>query len=254
MSELEHLAAENRRLVESGEALARRLEEKNQDFERLIYTVSHDLTSPLITIMGFLSMVERSAAAGDVDQVREDIARITGASQHMKQLLDELLELSRIGRVVHPPRQVALRELVRKAVDLVALPEEPAIDFEIADDLPDVVADPVRLLQVFQHLIGNAVEFLGDAEQPKITIGVRSQVEPVIYVRDNGVGIDAADLDRIFGLFVKVDRNSPGSGIGLALVRRILELHEGRLWAESDGMGQGAAFCLVLPPAVASGD
>lgn len=233
------------------EALIRELEAKNAELERFAYTVSHDLKSPLITIRGFLSFVEQDAAAGNLERVRSDLGRIGDAVDKMQRLLGELLELSRLGRVIHPPQLVSLSALAHEAVSLVAgRISQRRVTVEIADGLPEVWGDRARLLEVLQNLVDNAAKFMGDQPQPLIEIGARrGQGETVIFVRDNGKGIDPRFRERVFGLFEKLEPSSEGSGVGLALVKRIVDLHRGRVFVLSEGSGSGATFCFTLPDA-----
>ncbi len=241
-------------------ALARQLEEKNDELKRYTYTVSHDLKSPLITIQGFLGLIERSAREGKLERLRSDMARIDGAVEKMRQLLDNLLQLSRIGRMVNPPVDVSFTDLAREAADIVlrSTPGEPPVEVEIAPDLPPVHGDRPRLMQAVHHLIDNAVKFMGDQGLPRIEIGSRAGVRPsgddpggseapVFYVRDNGIGVEAKFHETIFGLFDQLEKQTAGTGIGLTLVKRIVELHGGRVWIEWVGPGEGAYFCLTLP-------
>jgi PAS domain S-box-containing protein len=231
------------------EALIAELETKNAELERFIYTVSHDLKSPLITIHGFLGYVEQAALIGDINQVKADIARITNAVIKMKQLLDELLELSRIGRLINPPQVVPLGDLAREAVEMVAgRLAERNIEVQIAPDLPAVYGDRMRLREVLENLLDNAVKYIGNQSQPCVEIGARyNSAEPIFYVRDNGVGIDPRYHQKVFGLFEKLDQQAEGTGVGLAIVKRIVEVHGGRIWVESAGAGHGSTFCFTLP-------
>jgi len=238
------------------EEMIRQLEEKNKELESFTYTVSHDLKAPLITVKGFLGFLEKDIAAGDEERLRSDLDRIHAAADKMKQLLDELLELSRIGRFVNPPEEAALGELAREAVDLVEgrLAERGA-EVAIAEDLPVVRVDRVRLVQLFQNLLENSIKFMGDQEEPRIEVSQRFEGgETIFFVRDNGVGIEGKYLKQIFGLFQKMSSGGEGTGIGLALVRRIVEIHGGRVWAESPGPGQGASFCFTLADEAEGGD
>lgn len=222
---------------------------KNAELERFTYTVSHDLKSPLVTIRGFAELAGTDLGAGKLERVRQDLGRIVAASDKMQRLLEDLLELSRVGRVVNPAEDVALVPLVREAVELVkGQLDRGRIDVEIAPDLPVVRADRRRLLEVFQNLVENAAKFRGGQPAPRIEIGARHDgEEPVFYVKDNGRGIEPRFLERVFDLFEKLDPTAEGTGVGLALVRRIVEAHGGRVWAESDGLGRGATFCFTLP-------
>jgi PAS domain S-box-containing protein len=240
--------SERKRVEVEREALIRELEAKNAELERFTYTASHDLKSPLVTVRGFLSYLERDAVTGNHERLRSDIQRIRDATAKMQRLLDELLELSRVGRVVSAPKSISLGALAREGVELIAgRLEQGGVKVSVAPDLPEVWGDRVRLLQVMQNLLDNAVKFMGDQSRPTIEIGYRPEGS-VVYVRDNGVGVEGRYQDRIFGLFDKLDPDSSGSGVGLALVRRIVELHGGRAWVESEGRGQGATFCFTLPP------
>jgi signal transduction histidine kinase len=224
---------------------------KNAELERFTYTVSHDLKSPLVTVRGFAGLAGTDLASGDLARVRQDLGRIVGAADKMHRLLDDLLELSRVGRVVHPPEDVPLGDLAREAVELVKGqlgPNHVAVD--VAPDLPVVRADRRRLLEALQNLVENAAKFTAGRPEPRITIGARQDGdEQVFFVRDNGRGIEPRFLEKVFDLFEKLDPAVEGTGVGLALVRRIVEAHGGRVWAESDGLGHGATFCFTLPQA-----
>jgi len=122
------------------------------------------------------------------------------------------------------------------------------VEVRIAPDLPVLYVDRPRLLEVFQNLIENSVKFMGDQSHPRIEIGARTDSEEtVLFVRDNGIGINPLYHEKVFGLFNKLDQKTEGTGIGLALAKRIVEVHGGRLWVESTGVGQGTTFCLTLP-------
>ncbi len=217
--------------------------------ERFAYTVSHDLKSPLITIKGFLGLLERDAARGDTQRMKIDMARISDGVSRMQRLLDELLEISRIGRVVNPPQRVPLGELACEAVDMVGgRVAERRAHVRIAPTLPVVYGDRARLREVLENLVDNAVKFMGDQPHPCVEIGVRRDgEETILYVRDNGVGIEPHYQEKVFGLFDKLDRKTEGTGVGLCIAKRIVEVHGGRIWVESEGLGRGSTFCLSLP-------
>ena len=241
--------AERQRMEEERERLITELEARSAEMERFTYTVSHDLKSPLLTIQGFLGLLEKDAIAGDIAQMHTDITYIRTAASTMQRLLNELLELSRIGRVVNPLTAVALSELAQEAVTLVSGQiTEGGVQVDIAPDLPVVVGDRPRLLEVLQNLLDNAVKFMGTQPQPCINFGVRRDAEETVcYVRDNGIGIAPRYHEKIFGLFERLDGASDGTGIGLTLVKRIIEVHGGRIWVESAGEGHGSTFCFTLP-------
>jgi PAS domain S-box-containing protein len=229
------------------ERLIAELTARNAEMEQFTYTVSHDLKSPLVTISGFLGMLERDIASGDKQRIEKDLARIGSATNKMMRLLTDLLELSRIGRVTQPKTVISLSEIVRDALELVSGPlAERRVRVDVAPMLPDVCADRVRLVQVVQNLLENAVKYMGDQPEPLLEMGLRPDASGIVfYVRDNGIGIDPRHHERIFGLFEKLDPKSEGTGVGLALVRRILEFHGGTIWVES--AATGSTFVLRLP-------
>ena len=225
------------------------LESKNTELERFTYTVSHDLKSPLFTIRGFLGYLEQDALAGNHERMRSDMQRITAATEKMQMLLNDLLELSRIGRLKNESVSIPFEELARDAVELVhGRIMERGIAVHMDANLPIVFGDRQRLHEVLQNLIENASKFMGDQKEPRIEIG-HSGYEtgmPILYVRDNGIGILPEHYERVFGLFNKLDVKSDGTGIGLALVKRIVEVHGGRIWVQSEA-GKGATFYFTLP-------
>jgi PAS domain S-box-containing protein len=230
------------------EKLINELEEKNGELERFTYTVSHDLKSPLITIKGFLGFLEQDAINGNTVRLKADIQRIANATDKMQLLLNELLELTRIGRLASPYHKINFEELAREAVELVhGQIQSRGIHISIQKDLPTVYGDRRRLVEVMQNLIDNAAKFMGSQSNPRIDIGLYGYEDgkPIFYVMDNGIGIDLVHHDRIFGLFNKLDAGSEGTGIGLALVKRIIEVHGGRIWIRSE-VGNGATFFFTL--------
>lgn len=248
------IALENSRLYSAlqtelavSEGLVTELENKNAELERFTYTVSHDLKSPLITIRGFLGYLEQDARAGNIERLTNDIERISKAAEKMYLLLDELLELSRIGRLMNEPEEVPFETIVREALSLAAgRLQNGKIKAKIGSNLPQVYGDRVRLVEVVQNLVDNAAKFTKNQPKPKIEIGVHVRDgKPIFYVKDNGIGIDPKYHEKIFGLFDKLDSSSEGTGVGLALVKRIVEVHGGKIWVESEA-GKGATFCFTL--------
>jgi PAS domain S-box-containing protein len=226
------------------------LRARNSEMEQFAYTVSHDLKSPLVTINGFLGVLERDIADGDAERIGSDIARIGSAATKMMRLLNDVLEVSRIGRVAQTNEPVALQEVAMEALELVsgAIAARRA-NVVVADALPVVMGNRVRLLEVVQNLLENALKYMGNQPEPRIEIGAREDpTHSVLFIRDNGIGIKQVHAERIFGLFEKLDPKSEGTGVGLALVRRILEYHGGSISVESDGV-TGSTFVLQFPEA-----
>jgi signal transduction histidine kinase len=227
------------------------LQAKNAELERFTYTVSHDLKSPLVTIAGFLGYLEKDALSGNMDRLRQDIGKIQEAAKQMKRLLEDLLELSRIGRLVNPPTEVPFADILHEALDMMSIQvAELKIEVVYPPDFPVVRVDRLRLIEVMQNLLENAVKFMGSQPQPRLEIGMRQPTEGdemIFFVKDNGIGIDTHYHETVFGLFHRLNPEIEGTGIGLALVKRIIETHGGRIWIESAGEAQGTTFCFTLP-------
>ena len=226
-----------------------RLEAKNAELRQFNYTVSHDLQTPLITIKGFVGVLEEDLANGDLQQVNDHLSRIAAATDKMNELLHDLLELSRVGRASNMPEDVALMELIREVLELAEGDlEMRGVRTKVPPELPVVHGDRVRLRAVLQNLVVNAAQHMGDQADPCIEIDAHESGDRVVcHVRDNGVGIEPRYQDKIFGLFNKLDTRGRGTGIGLALAKRIVEVHQGRIWVESEGLGKGTTFCFDLP-------
>jgi PAS domain S-box-containing protein len=225
------------------------LESKNAELERFTYTVSHDLKSPLVTITGFVGYLEKDALSGNQERVRSTVQRITTAAQKMQALLNDLLELSRVGRIMNAPEHIPFEEVVQEAMERVrGRLDTNATEIKVQSNLPIVYGDRVRLVEVMQNLIDNAAKYAKPQLAPCIEIGVKEQDQKqvTLFVQDNGMGIDLPFQERIFGLFNKLDARSEGTGVGLALVKRIIEVHGGKIWVESE-LGKGATFFFTLP-------
>jgi signal transduction histidine kinase len=250
------LAIENTRLntelegrMRERENFIQELGNRNAELERFTYTVSHDLRSPLVTIKGFLGMLNKDMLGDRTDRVASDMKRIADAADKMDGLLSNLLQLSRVGRIINPPEEIDLVNLAYVTLETIdGRIRAKNITTHISPDLPAIYGDRVRIGEVLENLIDNAAKYMGEQPDPHIEIGVRSDNgEQIIYVKDNGMGIEPQYLQRIFGLFEKLNPTGEGTGIGLALIKRIVEVHGGRIWAESDGLGKGSTFCFTVP-------
>jgi len=251
------LAIENARLndalqveLSQHQSFISELEAKNAELERFTYTVSHDLKSPLVTITGFLGYLEKDALAGSAEKIKSDVDRIAKAAEKMQILLNDLLELSRIGRLMNAPENIPFEDIVEEALENVrGQLEANKVKVEVQNELPIVHGDKVRLTEVMQNLVDNAAKFSKGRPDPRVIIGtneVSDQGHPIFFVRDNGIGIAPKYHENIFGLFNKLDAQAEGTGIGLTLVKRIIEVHGGRIWVESE-LGKGATFHFTLP-------
>ncbi len=246
-----HDISERRAVEFERERLIAELRERHAEMEQFTYAISHDLKSPLVTIRSYLSAIEEDVRQGKHERALSDMQRVKGAAEKMSRMLVDLLELSRVGRIDHNPVDVSLEEIVHEARELLA-GQIQARGVEVVVDTGgvSVVADRSRALQILQNVLENAVKYMGSQRSPRIVVTCREENGFVTCsVRDNGIGIPAAHFNRIFGLFEKLDPKAEGTGVGLALVRSIVEAHGGQIWVESDGAGLGSVFHVRLPAA-----
>ncbi len=239
---------EQKRAEEEREKLLKELEAKNTEMERFTYVVSHDLRSPLVTTQGFVSVLREDLEQNEIEKVENDLKYIETSVKKMDHLLSDTLQLSRIGHVVNPPEDVPFGELVQEAQEQTAEQiKSSGVEISVAEDFPAVHVDRIRIVEVLVNLIGNSMNYMGEQPRPKIDVGYRVDgEETVFFVKDNGIGIDKSQHGKVFELFYKLDRTGKGTGAGLAIVKRIIEVHGGRIWIESE-KGKGCAVCFTLP-------
>lgn len=225
------------------------LEAKNSEMERYLYTVSHDLKSPLVTIKGYAGYLEKALTTLGLQDPLKDLGRIQKAADRASLLLEDLLHLSRVGQGTSTLTTVSSEEILKEVLEAF----EPELDrlgvqFEISGIWPEVWGDRPRLLEVWQNLVENALKYR-DPIRP-LRLHFECKILKGIYhfsLQDNGMGIEQAYIHKIFDIFEKIDPKSEGSGIGLAIVRRIVEHHGGQIWAHSDGTGKGVTVFFTLP-------
>ncbi len=192
------------------------LEQKNAEMERFTYMISHDLKSPLVTISTFLGYLEKDMASADTGRIEKDMQYMRGATEKMGRLLAELLEMSRIGRVVNQPVKVTFQELVEEALNAVAGPlAGRGLEVQVSDSEVTLCGDRPRLVEIWQNLVENAVKFMGEQSAPRLEIGFQRQGDDVVFfVCDNGIGVDPRYQGKIFGIFEKLNSSIDGTGIG----------------------------------------
>ena len=227
------------------------LEAANHELEAFTYSVSHDLRAPLRHIGGFSRILLEDFSATMEPEARQHLQRIEDGTRRMGMLVDELLNLARVGRHALHLQSASLNAVIEEVVSMLQ-PEVAgrAVSWKIAD-LPPAECDPILIRQVFQNLLANALKFTRPRERAVIEVGHRKENgQTVIFVRDNGVGFNMKYQDKLFGVFQRLHRaeDFEGTGIGLATVQRIVHKHGGRVWAEAEP-DKGATFFFTLAAA-----
>lgn len=221
---------------------------RNTELEHFVHTIAHDLKTPLITIGGLADMLARDLQRSDTRSAADDLAEISQATSQMRKNIDDLLALSRAGRVVAQYEVLELNVWVGEVIQsLKRRIERAAAQLRVTPNLPTITADRLGFRRVFENLIDNALKYRHLERDPIIEIGAQEADEECrLYVRDNGIGIRPEDREKIFGVFQRVRSAVEGSGVGLAISRRVIEAHGGRMWVEST-FGRGSTFWIGLP-------
>jgi len=230
--------------------LEERVRERTAELESFAYSVSHDLRTPLRAIDGYTQLLKQNHVDQLDDEGRRLLRVVRESTQTMGTLIDDLLTLSRLGRREMDTCPLEMDRLTRDAYDEVCRTRSAAADvtFEV-QSLPSAVGDPSMMGHVMSNLLSNAVKFSRTEAAPRVEVGgERQNDEVVFYVRDNGVGFDTEFADKLFGVFERLHDEDAfeGTGVGLAIVDRIIQRHDGRVWAEST-QGEGATFYFSLP-------
>jgi light-regulated signal transduction histidine kinase (bacteriophytochrome) len=226
------------------------LERSNRELELFAYVASHDLQEPLRMVASYTQLLARRYKDKLDADAQEFTAFAVDGAIRMQKLINDLLMYSRVGTKGKPFEPIEGEEILRAVLSnlKIAIQESGAIVSH--DPLPTIHGDPVQLIQVFQNLIGNAIKFRGSAP-PRVHVGVEKKERQWTFsVRDNGIGIDRQYFDRIFVIFQRLHTREeyPGTGIGLAVCKKIVERHGGRIWVESES-GKGTTFFLTIPAA-----
>jgi signal transduction histidine kinase len=224
------------------------LEEANRELESFSYSVSHDLRAPLRAINGFSEALEEDCAERLDEHGKHKLFRIRENAHRMGMLIDDILRFSRLGRTAVIPGKVDMNTLVREIIaDIQNTTDTDSVHFTV-HSLPEAWCDRALMHQVWENLLSNAVKFTGHRQERRVEIGAFEEAgEIVYYVKDNGSGFDMEYYDKLFGVFQRLHgmEEFPGTGVGLAIVRRVVTSHGGRIWAQS-AVDQGASFFFTL--------
>jgi light-regulated signal transduction histidine kinase (bacteriophytochrome) len=230
------------------ERLNRDLVAINAELDDFIRMASHDLQEPLRTLTAFSDLLPKDLGQSLPEQAARDLRFITDAAERMRTLIHGLLAFSRAGRVAKKREKVSLNECVDRALEALAIRVQETGAQVVRDNLPGIWGDPTLLMQLYQNLIGNALKFGGD-QPPVIQLTFEEREgEQIFGVKDNGIGVDPKYAHEIFKPFVRLHGHGEyeGSGIGLAICRKIVERHGGKTWVESEP-GNGAHFRFTIP-------
>jgi light-regulated signal transduction histidine kinase (bacteriophytochrome) len=230
------------------EVQARDLSRSNEELEQFAYVASHDLQEPLRMISSYTQLLGRRYGDKLDGDAKEFMEFIVDGAARMKQLIEDLLAYSRVGTRGHNFESVDSGAALAKALTNLRAAQESSGAKVTHDAMPEVFADAAQLAQLFQNLIGNAMKFHGE-EPPRIHVGGETREEVWVFtVRDNGIGLDTQYADRIFMMFQRLHNKAeyPGTGIGLAICKKIVDRHGGRIWVESTP-GKGCTFGFTLP-------
>lgn len=244
----EILLEESTQLTQEINQKSKELERSNAEMEQFVYTVSHDLKSPIVTSQGFIGMIRDLAAQGKNEQAFQKLEKLEKANRRMNELITELLNLSRVGRVDLETSELNMNKLmVNLKESITPKVKEHGFTLLIDESLPPLCANKIRTLQAFDNLVNNALKYGEGKAESKIEIGGQDDSDEVRYfVRDYGEGIPQEYHHKIFQLFQRLDTRKEGTGIGLSIVAKIMESHNGRVWVESE-KGQGSTFWLSFP-------
>ena len=238
----------NLELEDRVEQRTEQLRKANEELESFSYSVSHDLRAPLRHVSGYSQLLAEQLGGDLDDEARHFLEVIVASAREMDQLIDDLLKLSRLGRAELHVGVVDMAGCVREALDV--LRADPAAHASVRiGDLPEVIGDRALLRQVWVNLLENAFKYSAPREAPEVEVGAREEDgETVFFVRDNGVGFDMAYAGKLFSVFERLHSSAEfeGTGIGLATVRRLVERHGGRVWAQA-APDEGATFCFTVP-------
>ena len=222
------------------------IEARNKELDDFTYVVSHDLKEPLISVEGYAKILRQEYEKAIDDNGMQFLRSILDACSHMKNLIEDLLQLSRVGRLADVKKEVNIPWVVTEVVEeLRFIIQERKARITIAENIPNVVSVETYIKVVFRNLLSNAIKFC-DKPVPEIEVGVLGGEHPVFFVKDNGIGIESEYFDKIFMIFQRLHKRYEGTGAGLTITKKIVEAHGGRIWVESTP-GVGSTFYFTIP-------
>jgi len=239
---------ERKRAEEALKQMSDKLVRSNADLRQFAYIVSHDLKEPLLTVGGFVKLLARRYKGKLDAKADEFIKYIADGVKRMQVFIEDLLEYSQVETKEKKFKPIDCSFVLKKAIGNLQAAIEKTNAVVTSDELPTVMADTSQMISLFQNLISNAIKFRSE-EEPRVHISaMRKEDEWIFSIKDNGIGIDAEDAERIFGFFQRLHSKDeyPGTGIGLAICKKIVEQHSGRIWVESK-TGKGSTFYFTIP-------
>jgi len=248
---LEERVAERSALAE---ARARELSRSNAELQQFVHVASHDLKEPLRMINSFVQLLQRQFEGNLEPNTREYIQYVVEGARRIQRLIDDLLSYTRLGARSLSPQSVDLGEVVREALSNLGLAIDETGTEVTWDPMPQVEADRTHMVLLLQNLIGNALKFHG-AGKPKVHVGAKAEIDRWVFsVTDNGIGIEPQYFEKIFIVFQRLHAREeyPGTGIGLALCKKVVEQHGGKIWVESEP-GKGSTFYFTIPKIIRGG-
>ncbi len=227
------------------------LKAKNKELDDYVHMTSHDMKAPLVTIQGFADLLKRKHSKELSKDAMHYVDTIISGASDMNNLVTDLLMYSRAEKRKLKLAKVAVSDVIQSSIrSLKAIVDNIGATVLVPDDLPVLSYDSTHLKEVFNNLLVNALEYSKPKKKPKIEIGWKeTKDEDIIWIKDNGVGIKEEHWDKIFKPFERIARDKKGSGLGLSIVKKIVERHEGRIWVESK-FGEGSTFHFTIPKEV----
>ena len=244
-----HDISERKKAQLALERLSQQLQAKVSELEAFSYGIAHDLRSPMVSIEGFSRLLREDIQNQKAENVQEDIRLLESGVKRMQGFLSGTLEYSRSGQLIKRTRDVSFGEI---ATEVITEFNEPISSIgatvSLVKTFPKISLDRSRIKQVLTNLVQNSIKYRDKTVPLKIEIGhYLSGNETIFFVRDNGLGIDASEAEKVFALFYRGTAEGEGSGIGLAVVKKIIEAHGGRVWVQQNQSQKGTTMCFTLP-------